>query len=220
MKTEFLKQMDVILHDHEDSKVFVLATTNLPWELDIAALRRFEKRMLVGLPDEKARADMFKLFAGKDENDKHLLSKTERKRLASLTEGYSSSDISNIIKDSKFAPIRRVQEATHFKPQLSGSITTLVPCGENEQGAMQMRWTEAKPSQQVAPGHCVQSDFEAAIQSTKPMVSSAIINMYNKFAARYGHGNVLGAALRAGKEEKDRISESQKEEQLNSHMYL
>merc|ERR1711916_95671 len=53
MKTEFLKQMDAILHENEDedANVFVLATTNLPWELDIAALRRFEKRILVGLPD-------------------------------------------------------------------------------------------------------------------------------------------------------------------------
>ncbi|RHY15034.1 hypothetical protein DYB25_001604 [Aphanomyces astaci] len=50
MKTELLIQVEV---------VFVLAASNLPWELDAAMLRRLEKRVLVGLPSPDARHHMF-----------------------------------------------------------------------------------------------------------------------------------------------------------------
>lgn len=65
MKTELLIQMDGVKstntishisnnnssigHDQQQ-QVFVMAASNLPWDLDIAVLRRLEKRVLVPLP--------------------------------------------------------------------------------------------------------------------------------------------------------------------------
>ena len=43
-----------------DQQVFVMAASNLPWDLDVAVLRRLEKRVLVTLPPEEAREIMFK----------------------------------------------------------------------------------------------------------------------------------------------------------------
>jgi katanin p60 ATPase-containing subunit A1 len=43
-----------------NERVFLLAASNLPWELDMALLRRLEKRILVGLPSVEAREDMIK----------------------------------------------------------------------------------------------------------------------------------------------------------------
>ena len=62
IKTEFLKQMDKIRTIEE--RVSVFATTNMPWELDIAALRRFERKVLVPMPDEETRCKIIQLHAG------------------------------------------------------------------------------------------------------------------------------------------------------------
>ncbi|KAJ3045252.1 Katanin p60 ATPase-containing subunit A-like 2 [Rhizophlyctis rosea] len=57
MKTELLIQMDGLAKTSDH--VFLLAASNLPWDLDIAMLRRLEKRILVDLPDIQARQAMF-----------------------------------------------------------------------------------------------------------------------------------------------------------------
>lgn len=63
MKTEVLIQMDGLAKaQNPDALVFVLCASNLPWELDVAMLRRLEKRVLVPLPNEKARAAMLERF--------------------------------------------------------------------------------------------------------------------------------------------------------------
>ena len=48
LKTEFLVQFDNL----EGSRVIVIGATNLPNELDLAALRRFNKLVYVGMPDK------------------------------------------------------------------------------------------------------------------------------------------------------------------------
>ena len=60
MKTELLIQMDGLVKKKD--RVFILAASNLPWDLDIALLRRLEKRILVSLPVEQARVNMLKSF--------------------------------------------------------------------------------------------------------------------------------------------------------------
>jgi vacuolar protein-sorting-associated protein 4 len=36
----------------------------MPWELDIAALRRFERKILVPMPDKETRKNIMNLHAG------------------------------------------------------------------------------------------------------------------------------------------------------------
>lgn len=47
-----------------DQQILVLGATNIPWELDPAIRRRFEKRVYIPLPEPHARAIMFKLNLG------------------------------------------------------------------------------------------------------------------------------------------------------------
>merc|ERR1719359_1866758 len=62
IKTEFLVQMNGVGND--DTGVLVLGATNLPWALDLAIKRRFEKRIYIPLPEPDARKRMFELNVG------------------------------------------------------------------------------------------------------------------------------------------------------------
>ena len=66
IKTEFLKQLDYIRRIEE--RVCVFATTNMPWELDKAVLRRFERKILVPMPDKETRKKIMQLHAGSHHN--------------------------------------------------------------------------------------------------------------------------------------------------------
>lgn len=52
----------------------MLATTNMPWELDVAVLRRFERRVLLPLPKKETRLDIFKSFTSNFKKAKIVVS--------------------------------------------------------------------------------------------------------------------------------------------------
>ena len=94
-----------------DEQVSVFATTNMPWELDIAALRRFERKILVPMPNKETRKKIIELHAGEN----HLLTRDDFNFLSKSTDGYSGSDLSTLVNDGLMRPIKEIQVATHFK---------------------------------------------------------------------------------------------------------
>eukprot|EP01126_Amoeba_proteus_P055359 TRINITY_DN6861_c0_g1_i4.p1 TRINITY_DN6861_c0_g1~~TRINITY_DN6861_c0_g1_i4.p1 ORF type:complete len:192 (+),score=36.07 TRINITY_DN6861_c0_g1_i4:1083-1658(+) len=110
IKTEFLVQMNGVGNSMDG--VLVLAATNMPWALDMAIRRRFEKRIYIPLPQEGARQAMFKIHLG---NTPHSLTSEDFRELAKLSEGYSGSDISDVVREALMEPVRMIQDATHYK---------------------------------------------------------------------------------------------------------
>lgn len=110
IKTEMLVQMDGV---GKDSKgVLVLGATNIPWQLDAAIRRRFQRRVHIALPDLPARTKMFELAVGSTPCD---LKPADFRKLGELSEGYSGSDISIAVQDALMQPVRKIQTATHYK---------------------------------------------------------------------------------------------------------
>ena len=117
IKTEMLVQMDGV---GKDSKgVLILGATNIPWQLDAAIRRRFQRRVHISLPDLSARTSMFKIAVG-DTNT--TLKSEDFRELAKASEGYSGSDISIVVQDALMQPVRKIQQATHFKKVRSQTI--------------------------------------------------------------------------------------------------
>ncbi|XP_026798557.3 katanin p60 ATPase-containing subunit A-like 2 isoform X1 [Pangasianodon hypophthalmus] len=108
MKTELLVQMDGLARSND--LVFVLAASNLPWELDHAMLRRLEKRILVGLPCGLARKAMINHWLPPISNTGGVELRTELDYdvLAEETDGYSGSDIRLVCKEAAMRPVRKI----------------------------------------------------------------------------------------------------------------
>ena len=110
IKTELLVQMDGV---GKDSKgVLILGATNIPWQLDAAIRRRFQRRVHISLPDQPARARMFEISVG---DTPCQLTQADYKTLAQLSDGYSGSDIAIAVQDALMQPVRKIQTATHYK---------------------------------------------------------------------------------------------------------
>ncbi|XP_075849585.1 katanin p60 ATPase-containing subunit A-like 2 isoform X1 [Microcebus murinus] len=108
MKTELLVQMDGLARSED--LVFVLAASNLPWELDCAMLRRLEKRILVDLPCREARQAMIRHWLPPASKSTALELRTELDYsvLSQETEGYSGSDIKLVCREAAMRPVRKI----------------------------------------------------------------------------------------------------------------
>jgi vacuolar protein-sorting-associated protein 4 len=84
--------------------LLVLGATNLPWEIDPAVRRRFEKRIYISLPDIESRVAIIKYSLGKTPCN---CTETDFREIGESTEGFSGSDISTLCKDAIMAPVRK-----------------------------------------------------------------------------------------------------------------
>jgi vacuolar protein-sorting-associated protein 4 len=123
IKTEILVQMQGV--SSGSGQVLVLAATNTPYSLDQAVRRRFDKRIYIPLPDDAARAHMFKVHLG---DTPHALCERDFAALGARTEGFSGSDVAVAVKDVLFEPVRKTQEATHFKAVAGPGGVEARPC--------------------------------------------------------------------------------------------
>ncbi|KAK4788210.1 hypothetical protein SAY86_019529 [Trapa natans] len=105
MKNEFMVNWDG-LRTKDKERVLVLGATNRPFDLDEAVIRRFPRRLMVNLPDAPNREKILKVILAKEE----LGSDVDLEAVASMTDGYSGSDLKNLCISAAHFPIREILE--------------------------------------------------------------------------------------------------------------
>jgi vacuolar protein-sorting-associated protein 4 len=179
-KTEILVQMDGVGKNNEG--LLILAATNMPWSLDPAIRRRFQRRIHIPLPDEQARRQLFKISAGKMKIE---LSKTDYLQLGKASAGLSGSDIANAIQDALMVPIKKIQTATHYKKVTVDGKQFFTPCTPEDAGAITMSWKNV-PKNQLREPKCEAEDVHTALSKVKPSVSQEDIDNAKEWTDMYG----------------------------------
>jgi vacuolar protein-sorting-associated protein 4 len=199
VKTEFLVQMDGV--GQKDGQVLILGATNIPWELDAAIRRRFEKRVYIPLPEAESRTYMVKLHLGDTPND---LTEEDFEKIGQITEGASGSDIKVLVKEALMEPLRRCQQAKQFyvdaegyyhpcekypncsscPPKLStdktGKDYTCKKCG-----AKRMVLWDVPPEKLRAP-MVKRSDFEKVMRNSVTTVSPEELQRFTDWTKLFG----------------------------------
>lgn len=161
IKTEFLVQMQGVGNDNDG--VLVLGATNVPWEIDQAMRRRFQKRIYISLPDATARAMIMKNKGSKTKNN---VQEEDWVQLGNQSEGYSGSDLAIVVNEALMMPVRRCQTAKRFKPTPEGGLIPTYPT-DPEGSDMTLMTIDSKKL--VCPP-VTMDDFMSALSRIRPSV--------------------------------------------------
>ncbi|KAK7411030.1 hypothetical protein VNO78_02370 [Psophocarpus tetragonolobus] len=169
MKNEFMVNWDG-LRTKDTERVLVLAATNRPFDLDEAVIRRLPRRLMVNLPDAPNRAKILKVILAKED----LSSDIDMDAIASMTDGYSGSDLKNLCVTAAHRPIKEILEKE-----------------KKEQAAA---LAEGRPAPALSGSADIRSlnmgDFKSAHQQVCASVSSESVNMteLQQWNELYGEG--------------------------------
>ncbi|KAM0030110.1 putative AAA+ ATPase domain, ATPase, AAA-type, core, AAA ATPase, AAA+ lid domain-containing protein [Helianthus debilis subsp. tardiflorus] len=104
IKNEFMTHWDGLLSKTGQKQILVLAATNRPFDLDEAIIRRFERRIMVGLPSVEQRENIMRTLLSKES----VVEGLDFRELANMTDGFSGSDLKNLCTTAAYRPVREL----------------------------------------------------------------------------------------------------------------
>ena len=108
VRNQFLKELDGLDEKNDDKiPLYIIASTNKPWDLDLPFIRRFQKRVFIPLPDYDMRKKLFSFYLSK----LNVSGDIDYNELANLTNGYTSSDIKDICQTAHLEVISEFFES-------------------------------------------------------------------------------------------------------------
>jgi len=185
IKTEFLAQMDGV--GRSSAGILVLGATNCPWDLDSGIRRRFEKRIFITLPEPEARTVMLKLHLGDTPNS---LQEADFRAIADRAVNFSGADMSILVRDAIYEPIRRCRRAKFFrrvsKAGEGGAVSQFwTPCSPGDPNRVEKTLMEI-PGDELLEPDVLAADFEAALEKCRPSVSLGDLKQHEEFTQNYG----------------------------------
>ena len=147
--------------------IIILAATNRPDVLDPALLRpgRFDRQIVIGMPDIKAREEIFRLYT----KNKPLDTDVSPEILAKRTPGFSPADIENLINEAALLTARR--NGTKIRMDEIEEATTKVMAGPQKKSRV-ISDAEKKLTAYHEAGHAV---VMRAIPGSDPVHQITII---------------------------------------------
>ena len=139
-----------------DIYVLTIAATNRPWDLDAAVLSRFEKKILIPLPDLTARRAILQIHLEK----RGFKVETDLTDLARASEGYSGREIERLCKEV----------TTRMVAEMNREVPGLIDKGLDEVRKHQLR---------VRP--LTQADFQRAMAKIHPQTTPADVKRYDEW---------------------------------------
>ena len=155
-KNQFLTEMDGVNGKGKDLMLYVIGATNKPWSLDWPFLRRFQKRIYVSLPTDKARQNLFAQYTEPLRTD----SKVSVTDLAKLFDGYSASDIKDICQAAQIKTVHEIFNAPDYHEPVDGE-------------------------EPVQPRELTMGDFKEIMARRKPSVSTEMVRAYHKWSEEF-----------------------------------
>lgn len=141
----------------KDERVLIMGATNKPWDLDDAVVSRFQKRIYVPLPDDRARRAILQIhLEGADISEINMSSLVER------TGGFSGRDLASLCR----------QVITNMVREQNPNIERLT-VKELESYSLKYRSLQVK-------------DFDSAFEKIKPTTHPKDIEKYEGWRKEFG----------------------------------
>ncbi|MDF1663925.1 MAG: ATP-binding protein [Planctomycetota bacterium] len=140
-----------------DLFVLTIAATNRPWDLDPAVLSRFDKKILIPLPDEETRAAILNINV---EGRGYQTDFGSSEALVELTEGLSGREIDRLVKET----------TNQMVMDVNSDIVSLV-----DEGLDHVR------DYQIKSRPLTLKDFREAIQKVHPVTSPEEMEKYSSW---------------------------------------
>ncbi|XP_077287319.1 uncharacterized protein LOC143912049 [Arctopsyche grandis] len=174
LATELLMQIQT----YEGSPMFLICTTNCPWEIDPAFMRRFQQRIYVPLPDSEARE---KIILSSITNESDITADSSWSKFVNVTEGLTGSDLKNLTRSALMIPLREMQTASYWITIESGRM---MPCDKSTRNAIRCNLQEI-PEWKVWCRSLEMNDLWKALKKTDRSVTEENLIPYKEFMKKH-----------------------------------